>query len=86
MYICVTKRKRIYTYGNSPILFSKIALKMQENFPDLVNILRETMDGPMTAFLISDEAVDNLSDETDQFLQTNSALLKKVREHIQWHV
>lgn len=45
---------------------------------DLVEILRENREGPMTVFMISDAAVNSLPEETRQYLGMNTALLKEV--------
>lgn len=45
---------------------------------DLLEILRENKEGPMTVFMISDGAVNSLPEDTRQYLGMNTALLKEV--------
>lgn len=52
---------------------------------ELLNTLKSTSNGPMTAFLISDAAISNLQKDTVLYLQANTDKLLQVMSNIILH-
>ena len=60
------------------MFYSTMQAFIEKHSPELIDILRENMDGPMTVFLISDAAVNTLPKDTDQYLDTHASQFKQV--------